>query len=95
MIKIVLAPVTFGLSLGFYAAGLGAISYSVWRPDLPEQTAADGTPAPTAGGPAQGEAAPRPVPGFTACLAASGHRGRADRCRRADPDDGAAGRDGG
>ena len=43
MIKIVLAPVTFATAVGFYAAGLGAVTYVLWRPYLPEQAAADGT----------------------------------------------------
>ena len=43
VIKIALAPVTFGLALGFYAAGLGAVTYPMWRPYLPEQAASDGS----------------------------------------------------
>ncbi len=43
VIKIVLAPVTFGVAVGMYAYGLGAISYSLWRPFLPEVIASDGT----------------------------------------------------
>ncbi len=43
VIKIALAPVTFGLALGFYAAGLGAVTYPMWRPYLPEQVASDGS----------------------------------------------------
>jgi hypothetical protein len=43
VIKIVLAPVTFGVAVGMYAYGLGAISYSLWRPFLPEVMASDGT----------------------------------------------------
>jgi len=42
-IKIVLAPVTFGVAVGMYAYGLGAIGYSLWRPFLPEVMASDGT----------------------------------------------------
>lgn len=43
VIKIALAPVTFGLALGFYSAGLGAVTYPMWRPYLPEQAASDGS----------------------------------------------------
>jgi hypothetical protein len=43
VIKIVLAPVTFGIAVGMYGYGLGAISYSLWRPCLPEVMASDGT----------------------------------------------------
>lgn len=43
VIKIVLAPVTFTVAIAFYAAGLGAVSYPLWRPYLPAQQAADGT----------------------------------------------------
>jgi hypothetical protein len=43
VIKIVLAPVTFGVAVAFYAYGLGAISYSLWRPYLPEVVASDGS----------------------------------------------------
>lgn len=42
-IKIVLAPFTFGLAVGLYAYGLGAISYPIWRPYLPAQRARDGS----------------------------------------------------
>ena len=43
VIKIALAPVTFGLALGSYAAGLAAVTYPIWRPYLPEQAASDGS----------------------------------------------------
>jgi hypothetical protein len=43
VIKIVLAPVTFGVAIGMYGYGLGALSYSFWRPFLPEVVASDGT----------------------------------------------------
>ncbi len=42
-IKIVLAPLTFGVAVGFYAYGLGALTYSLWRPFLPEEMASDGS----------------------------------------------------
>jgi hypothetical protein len=42
-IKIVLAPFTFGLAVGLYSYGLGAISYPIWRGYLPAQQAADGS----------------------------------------------------
>lgn len=42
-IKIVLAPLTFSMAVAFYGYGLGALSYPVWRPYLPEQVAADGS----------------------------------------------------
>jgi hypothetical protein len=43
VIKLVLAPVTFAVAVATYAAGLGAISYPLWRPYLPEQAASDGS----------------------------------------------------
>jgi hypothetical protein len=43
VIKIVLAPVTFGVAVGMYSYGIGAISYSLWRPYLPEVMASDGS----------------------------------------------------
>jgi hypothetical protein len=43
VIKLVLAPVTFAMAVSTYAAGLGAITYPLWRNYLPEQTAADGS----------------------------------------------------
>jgi hypothetical protein len=43
VIKIVLAPITFGMAVGLYGYGLGAVSYSVWRPFLPEAIGPDGT----------------------------------------------------
>lgn len=43
MIKIVLAPVTFGVAVGLYAYGVGALTYSLWRPFLPEVMASDGS----------------------------------------------------
>jgi hypothetical protein len=42
-IKIVLAPLTFGVAIGLYAGGIGAISYSLWRPFLPLEMASDGS----------------------------------------------------
>lgn len=42
-IKIVLAPFTFGLAVGLYSYGLGAISYPIWRGYLPAQRASDGS----------------------------------------------------
>ncbi|HEY5848680.1 MAG TPA: sensor domain-containing protein [Microlunatus sp.] len=42
-VKIVLAPLTFSLAIGFYSAGLGAVTYPIWRPYLPEQVAWDGS----------------------------------------------------
>ena len=43
VIKIVLAPLTFGVAVGLYAYGLGAVTYSLWRPFLPEVVASDGS----------------------------------------------------
>ena len=43
VIKIVLAPLTFSVAVGFYAYGLGALTYSLWRPFLPEVMASDGS----------------------------------------------------
>ena len=43
VIKIVLAPVTFGVAVGLYAYGLGALTYTLWRPFLPEVVASDGS----------------------------------------------------
>ncbi len=43
LIKIVLAPITFGLALGLYSFGLGAITYPLWRVYLPAQQASDGS----------------------------------------------------
>ncbi len=42
-IKIVLAPLTFSVAVAMYSSGLGALTYPVWRPFLPEQAAWDGT----------------------------------------------------
>lgn len=42
-VKILLAPVTFGFAVGFYAAGLGGLSYGIWQHDLPYQSASDGS----------------------------------------------------
>ncbi|MEP6560487.1 MAG: sensor domain-containing protein [Nakamurella sp.] len=42
-IKIVLSPVTFGVAVGFYGYGLGALSYPLWRVWLPPQEASDGS----------------------------------------------------
>jgi hypothetical protein len=35
--------VTFGAAVGLYASGLGAVTYPLWRPFLPEQADVDGT----------------------------------------------------
>ena len=43
VIKMVLAPLTFGVAVALYSAGLGAISYPLWRAHLPEQLAANGS----------------------------------------------------
>ena len=43
LIKIVLAPITFGLAIGLYSFGLGAITYPFWRVYLPAQQASDGS----------------------------------------------------
>ena len=43
VIKMVLAPVTFACAVATYAAGLGAITYPLWRNYLPEQMASDGS----------------------------------------------------
>jgi hypothetical protein len=43
VIKIVLAPLTFSVAVGFYAYGLGAVSYPLWRPFLPQEMASDGS----------------------------------------------------
>jgi len=42
-IKIALAPVTFGVAVGFYGYGFGALSYPIWRFWLPLEVASDGT----------------------------------------------------
>lgn len=42
-IKIALAPLTFGVAVGFYGYGLGALSYPLWRFTLPLEAASDGT----------------------------------------------------
>jgi len=42
-IKIVLAPLTFSVAVAFYGYGLGALTYPIWRPYLPEQVAWDGS----------------------------------------------------
>jgi hypothetical protein len=41
--KIVLAPVTFGVAVGFYGYGFGALTYPLWRLWLPLDAASDGT----------------------------------------------------
>lgn len=41
--KMVLAPVQFGLMVGFYGYGLGAVTYPLWRRWLPAQRASDGS----------------------------------------------------
>ncbi len=43
VIKIALAPLTFGVAIGLYAYGLGSITYSLWRPFLPLEAASDGS----------------------------------------------------
>lgn len=43
VIKIVLAPVTFGVAVGFYGYGLGALTYPLWRFWLPLEAASDGS----------------------------------------------------
>ncbi len=40
-IKIVLAPVTFGVAVGLYGWGFGAVTYPVWRSYLPAQLGSD------------------------------------------------------
>ncbi|MET3803900.1 hypothetical protein ABIB25_000886 [Nakamurella sp. UYEF19] len=42
-LKILLAPISFGFAVGFYAAGLGGLSYGLWQRHLPVVTAADGS----------------------------------------------------
>ncbi len=42
-VKVVLAPMTFACAIGFYAAGLGGLSYGLWQHYLPYQSAADGS----------------------------------------------------
>lgn len=42
-VKILLAPITFAFAVGFYAAGLGALSYGLWQRYLPYQSASDGS----------------------------------------------------
>jgi hypothetical protein len=41
-VKIALAPFTFGVSLGLYAAGLGSFTYPLWLDDLPLVRGDDG-----------------------------------------------------
>ena len=43
LIKILLAPVTFSFAVGFYATGLGGVTYGLWQHYLPYQTADDGS----------------------------------------------------
>jgi hypothetical protein len=43
IIKIVLAPLTFGVAVGFYAYGVGMLTYSLWRPFLSTDVLPDGT----------------------------------------------------
>jgi len=38
-----LTPITFSLAIGFYATGLGGLSYGLWQRYLPTETASDGT----------------------------------------------------
>ena len=42
-LKILLTPITFSLAIGFYATGLGGLSYGLWQRYLPTETASDGT----------------------------------------------------
>jgi hypothetical protein len=42
-LKILLAPFTFAFAIGFYAAGLGGLTYWIWQRYLPYQTASDGS----------------------------------------------------
>lgn len=42
-IKIVLAPLTFSMAVGVYSAGLGAVTYPLWRVWLPAEVAPDGS----------------------------------------------------
>jgi hypothetical protein len=43
IIKIVLAPLTFGVAVGFYGYGAGMLTYSLWRPFLSTDELPDGT----------------------------------------------------
>lgn len=43
VIKIVLAPVTFAISVSLYAYGLGAVTYPLWFWHLPAMEASDGS----------------------------------------------------
>ncbi|MGI8417148.1 MAG: sensor domain-containing protein, partial [Nakamurella sp.] len=43
LLKMVLAPVQFGVTVGLYAFALGGAGYSLWRGWLPAQQAADGS----------------------------------------------------
>lgn len=42
-LKILLTPITFSFAIGFYATGLGGLSYGLWQRYLPTETASDGT----------------------------------------------------
>lgn len=42
-LKILLAPVTFSCAIGVYATGLGGLTYALWQPYLPYQSATDGS----------------------------------------------------
>jgi hypothetical protein len=42
-LKILLAPVTFTCAIGFYATGLGGLTYGLWQHYLPYQSATDGS----------------------------------------------------
>jgi len=42
-LKMLLAPVTFGFAIGFYAAGLGGVTYGLWQRYLPYEIASDGS----------------------------------------------------
>ncbi len=41
--KIAIAPLTFSVAVGLYSAGLGAVTYPLWRPFLPGEIAPDGS----------------------------------------------------
>ncbi len=43
-IAIVLAPLSFSIAVTLYGGGLGAVTYPVWHPLLPEPGAGDGRP---------------------------------------------------
>ncbi|MFN8199920.1 MAG: sensor domain-containing protein [Nakamurella multipartita] len=43
-VAIVLAPLSFSIAVTLYGGGLGAVSYPLWHPFLPEPGAGDGRP---------------------------------------------------